>query len=647
MSKSDRQTDRKKAICPYSPLASDRRTFLGGLVAGASGSLVLSGCSDGGIGPSAADKYAPSGSAWTGFGGEGDYAMANGNTDAVVSSAHGTIRDKTWPDLPKGAAEEEVDLIIVGGGFSGITAAYEFSKNAKQGQTALLLDNHPVPGGEAKFNKFEVDGKTLYAPQGSNDALLPLPGYEGGRYTTFFAYWKELGLPEHYDYVRLAGGAEDLKLPENEYMPMLIPNNYELGFFFGDDGWRINPTRNDFKDTPWTREQQEELTDFLNNRRDLVSEQADPDRWLDSMTYAELLDKLGYSQLVHDYVNPLLGVGNFGVATGGVSALAAQRLSLPGTIPSTQATRFDNIETVSFPGGNTWILRTFLKRTIPDAIEGGEDLATVGTGALDFEAMDRPGNAVRMRFSATAIDVSHDGDPDTAETVLVTYMRDGELHSVRGKAVIMATGQWVNKHIVQDIPEELAEAASQFHYGPVLTANVAVRHWRFLSELGISSARWFDGFGWHLAVKHNPAVGMEDEPFTPDSPTVLTFYTPVLAPDVDLVAQGPTARQELFDTSYDDYVTQIREQMTKMFADTGFDADRDIAGIILNRWGHAYMAPPPGWFLGTDGKPAPHDVVRKGFGRVVYAHSEMQGNQNAAHATLEGKRGAFDALALL
>lgn len=331
MSKSDKDI-RGSATQPHSGPSVDRRKFLGGIAAGAGGPLLLSACggSRSGSGGPQGDKYAPSGSSWTGYGGEGDYATANGNTEAVVNNAHGAIRDRTWPDLPKGTAEETVDLIIVGGGFSGITAAYEFSKNAKGGQTALLLENHPVPGGEAKYNEFDVDGQTLYAPQGSNDALLPLPGYEGGRYQTFFEYWKELGLPEHYDYVPLAGGAEKLKLAENEYMPMLLPKAYELGFFFGKDGWRINPARNDFKDTPWTPEQQQELADFLNNSRDLVSEQSDPDRWLDTMTYAELLEKLGYSKFIQDYINPLLSVGNFGVAASGVSALGVSGLRCPG-----------------------------------------------------------------------------------------------------------------------------------------------------------------------------------------------------------------------------------------------------------------------------------------------------------------------------
>ena len=51
-----------------------------------------------------------------------------------------------------------------------------------------------------------------------------------------------------------------------------------------------------------------------------------------------------------------------------------------------------------------------------------------------------------------------------------------------------------------------------------------------------------------------------------------------------------------------DYERQIRAQFTEMFARSGFDADRDIAGIILNRWGHAYLSPAPGFFFGEGRK---------------------------------------------
>ena len=41
-----------------------------------------------------------------------------------------------------------------------------------------------------------------------------------------------------------------------------------------------------------------------------------------------------------------------------------------------------------------------------------------------------------------------------------------------------------------------------------------------------------------------------------------------------------------------DIEASVRSQFTKMFGDYGFDASRDIAGIVANRWGHAYVVSP-------------------------------------------------------
>jgi spermidine dehydrogenase len=112
------------------------------------------------------------------------------------------------------------------------------------------------------------------------------------------------------------------------------------------------------------------------------------------------------------------------------------------------------------------------------------------------------------------------------------------------------------------------------------------------------------------------------------------------------------ARTQLLSTSYAQFEQQLRGQLTEMFGSHGFDAQRDIAGIVLNRWGHAYMAPGPGFFFGAAGPagvagPAPHDVIRAPHGRIIFAHSELQGNMNMAHGMLEGKRGASQAMALI
>ena len=119
---------------------------------------------------------------------------------------------------------------------------------------------------------------------------------------------------------------------------------------------------------------QRELADFVGNRRDQVSAQADPDRWLDSMSYHELLDRLGYGAEVKRYVDPLLGVGNFGVCGNAISAYGAKRLTLPGTIPSSESSRFADVEGISFPGGNAAIVRRMVARMIPGSIAGDGSL---------------------------------------------------------------------------------------------------------------------------------------------------------------------------------------------------------------------------------------------------------------------------------
>ena len=100
----------------------------------------------------------------------GDYAISNGNVASVREAAH-LIRDGMTPALMKTVedTDEEYDMVIIGGGFSGIGAAYQFHKQYGDTKKCLIIENHPVFGGEAKQNEFDVDGYTLYGPQGSND----------------------------------------------------------------------------------------------------------------------------------------------------------------------------------------------------------------------------------------------------------------------------------------------------------------------------------------------------------------------------------------------------------------------------------------------------------------------------------------------
>jgi spermidine dehydrogenase len=112
-----------------------------------------------------------------------------------------------------------------------------------------------------------------------------------------------------------------------------------------------------------------------------------------------------------------------------------------------------------------------------------------------------------------------------------------------------------------------------------------------------------------------------------------------------LEEQQNAGRAELLSTSYRDYERRVREQLTEMFAASGFDAKRDIAGIVLNRWGHAYCSPQPGFFFGQDGQPAKREILRRApFGRIAFANTDLSGDPGHATAIEEGQRAAAQLL---
>jgi spermidine dehydrogenase len=135
---------------------------------------------------------------WTGYGGEGDYKESNGNTAEVMNAAH-RIRDHAFDAPPAGAIDtgETLDCVIVGGGISGLAAALAFKTQGGTGLTCLVLENHPMFGGEAKRNEFMVDGQRLMAPQGSDHFQIPYPhSFVARFYETIGIDWREFQYQE-------------------------------------------------------------------------------------------------------------------------------------------------------------------------------------------------------------------------------------------------------------------------------------------------------------------------------------------------------------------------------------------------------------------------------------------------------------------
>jgi spermidine dehydrogenase len=172
-----------------------------------------------------------------------------------------------------------------------------------------------------------------------------------------------------------------------------------------------------------------------------------------------------------------------------------------------------------------------------------------------------------------------------------------------------------------------------------MMANVAVRNWRFLYKMGMSGCRWFEGVGNYMEVRRLALTGVEDSTIDPDSPVILTLKILYSYPGYSTEDQGNRGRREVMGTSFRDYERRIREQFSEMFASAGFSPQRDIAAIILNRWGHAYLSPQPGFFFGRNGQPASRETLRSApFGRIAFANTDLAGAMDHRYSILEAKR---------
>lgn len=618
-----------------------RRDFVNGTLVGVGAALL------GAPAPGSAARQASAGTLndpWTGYGGVGDYANSNGNVASVREAAH-MIRDGLTPAMMEDVEDtgEEYDMVIIGGGFSGIGAAYRFQKEFGDVGKCLILENHPVFGGEAKQNEFDVDGYRLYGPQGSNDFGPPDKSDD----SLIADIYRDTGLPFQYEFVKQDISRTRLKTPlEHFYGVYWEEERYDTGYFLGEDAetpWVINPREDDLARLPWSDDLKAELNRAFADKEEYYTGD-DLDRWLDSMSYKELLeDVMGFSPEVTEYFDPILAISMGGVGADVYSGYSAKLLDMPGTNVHYEYD-INEESSYSFPGGNSGIFRHIVKYLIPDSIEGENSLDEVLYNPINFAALDRAANGLRFRLKSTVIDVQHASSVKDAGHVDVTYYQDGKVKRVKAKTVVVSIGGWVARKIVSDMPEPIVKAYSQFYHSPILVVNVALRNWRFLNKLGIAAGRWFDGFGRFFAIRRPMDTGDATQAFDPDKPTVMTFYVPFNNPGFSPKEQGAIGRAELLSKSYADYEKEIVDQMTKMFSAYGFVAEEDVAGIVLNRWGHAYISPQPGFHFGKDGEDAPIDVVKKGFGRIRFGHSELSGYMSHTRALNEGARAADEAM---
>ena len=471
---------------------------------------------------------------WDGFSGTGDYALANGNTHEAMRVGHG-IRDEEYASLLASAQgdDEIFDCVIVGGGISGLAAAHTFTQRTEHRRRCLVLENHAIFGGEARRNEFIVDGQRLLANQGSALFFPPMPG------SFIEKFYESIGFDGRpLTYQSWSGSGPDPSLATSSY----IESGPKLGMFFGtrfghpEGLWLTDPWGKQLKGAPFPEQVRDELLHAHNTPLTTPLPHADGDavaRRLDQISMETLLIESGglSRETIRNYM-PYAASGA-GASADAISAYAEYAPDLLFPWREEEGSQM-------FPGGNTGIARLLVRALVPAALPGDASLHSLCLAPIDFAALDRARQPTRVRLGATVVWVQHDGSPESATTASVVYIKDGALRRVRAKAVVMAGG-WTTLRVVHDLPPGHRDAYQQFHRMPCLIANVAVRHWRFISKLDITECQWFEGLGDSFAVRKVATFGAAQPSIPPDQPTVLTLKILYNEPGLPLAEQATRA----------------------------------------------------------------------------------------------------------
>src|SRR5205814_6825128 len=121
-----------------------------------------------------------------------------------------------------------------------------------------------------------------------------------------------------------------------------------------------------------------------------------------------------------------------------------------------------------------------------------------------------------------------------------------------------------------------------------------------------------------LKLDYPVSLGEYRCPRSPQEPMVLHLVHVPTVPFEGLSArqQSRAAREKLFEMTFSGFEERVRDELTRMLGRGGFDADRDIAAITVNRWGHGYSYAEDQLFDKPAKGPMPFEVARERVGRI-------------------------------
>jgi spermidine dehydrogenase len=528
---------------------------------------------------------------------------------------------------------DNYDLVVVGGGISGLAAAHYFRK-ASPGARILILDNHDDFGGHAKRNEFDVGGRTLLGYGGSQSlespssysdvvkTLLRDLGVNIERFDTAYdrEFYRRNGLGAGIYFNADDWGSDKLvryDLGElGSYVP-LAPSNLSAA--------------EAVEEMPISDAARSEFLRLLTTKKDRMSEIPANKKWdyLYSLSYRDFLSK--HLDIREPEVFAVLQDLTFDWGVGIEATPAGDAMTYSG-LPGRKATGLPDYGEGEayihhFPDGNASIARLLVREMIP-AVAPGSTMEDVVTARFDYGKLDLSNSPVRLRLNSTVIGVEHDGDPKSAMHVSVSYVQGGRAYRVRARNCILACYNAMIPSMCPELPAPQREALSSQVKIPILYTNVALRNWQAWKKLGIGAVLASGSYHVLAMLDFPVSLGAYQFANEPDEPIAVHMERFPYRPNEGLSSreQHRIGRHELLATSFETMERNIRSQLAGMLSGGGFDPARDIEAITVNRWPHGYAdgyneLEDPSYEDRNDER-YPHVRGRKRFGRIAIANSD-------------------------
>ncbi len=526
--------------------------------------------------------------------------------------------------------DESYDLVVVGGGISGLASAYLYRQQAGPGKKILILDNHDDFGGHAKRNEFHTNGRMLLGVGGSIN--LEHQDFSD----TVHRLLSEIGVdlekldaacePDYF--LSDLGGNTGYFLNAEQYGENRIVEGRWFSAWLGGGDFRERVSS-----LGLPAEQERRLLALIAGERDLLEEFSvlGTKRHMDSTSYQEFLsERAGLSPATIALFDPFIRL-IFGVRSDCLTVTEALAMGLPGhgSIGRMGKLAGDLLSYVMegvrfplFPDGNASVARLLVRKLIP-GVAVGNTMDDIVDARFDYSRLDRPESAVRLRLNSTAVNAVNVDDG-----VEVSYVEGGRACAVRAGHCILACYNGMIPHLCDELPEAQKQHLAYGVKTPFAMVNVLLRSGAAVNASGVAQ-HLCPGSFFEAVTKAPPvSLGKYRGSAKGDEPMVLWM--------AHMPSPGQTGSQSardlyrlghhrLYTTPFATYEAEIRRQLTAMFGARGFDAERDIEAITVNRWPHGYAYEymglfDPEWETGQ----APHELGRKPCGRIRIANSDSE-----------------------